>query len=424
MRRRCPRICGPGCLRLSARSVASRQAAERFATTALFFANGLSIGTWAVCIPLFRARLGLSYGALSVVLFAFAAGAVVSMPLAGLLGPRLGSGRAARIAGAGFALVLLLPLPALLAGKLVWLVAAATVVGGMNGAMDVSMNAHASVVERHRGRAIMSSFHAAFSGGGLAGAGLGVVLVGHGAGASAMLATAAGCVAALTAAAWPALDRGAAAVRVPRSARPLARSLARSLALPGRAALPLCAAALLSMLCEGAVGDWSAVYLATDLGAHRGLQAAGYAAFSATMVAGRLLGDRLVQALGRPGVVRGGAALAAAGLALACAAPGPAAAIGGFALVGAGLANVVPSLFSAAGMLGPTPAAGIAMAATAGYAGFLAGPPVIGAVADAAGLRLGIALLAAAAAGIAVLAAALRTRSGGAKSGGGAGPRV
>jgi hypothetical protein len=128
------------------------------------------------------------------------------------------------------------------------------------------------------------------------------------------------------------------------------------------------------------------------------------------MVAGRLFGDGVVRSLGSVRVVRIGGAMAAAGLTLAVAVPSPVIAVVGFGLVGVGLSNVVPVIFSAAGRLATSPATGIAMAATIGYTGFLAGPPLIGAIASAAGLRAGITLLAVGAAVVALLAVTLDSR--------------
>jgi MFS family permease len=160
------------------------------------------------------------------------------------------------------------------------------------------------------------------------------------------------------------------------------------------------------MVAEGAMADWSAVYLATVAEASPPAAAAGYAVFSAAMVLGRVTGDRIVRALGPARVAMGGSVLAALGYALAAAAPGLA--IPGCALIGIGLSNIVPVLFSAAGRLAPSPATGIAMVATAGYAGFLLGPPVVGGVASLTGLRTAFVLLALLAAGVAVFGARLR----------------
>ncbi|WP_207486048.1 MFS transporter [Arenibaculum pallidiluteum] len=368
----------------------------RIATTGVFFANGLGIGAWAAAIPRLQDALSLSAGRLSLALLAFAAGAVVSMPAVGILASRIDTGHTTLAGGLAFALALLCP-P--LAGDLVLLCAAAFVVGAANGTVDVSMNAHASGIERQWGTPIMSSFHAAFSLGGFAGAGLGAAL--------AALNPEAGALAGL----WgPGL---LAAGIVAAGARALGTGWrpapSGALATPGRAALALCAVALVCMLIEGAMADWSAVYL-SESGAGAAA-AAGYAAFSLAMVAGRLLGDRVVAAVGAPGVVLGGGAMAAAGLALAAAVPAPVAASAGFALVGLGLSNVVPAVFSAAARIGATPAAGVAMAATAGYAGFLLGPVAIGGIASALGLRAGIVVLAGGAVLVALLASAVRPRT-------------
>ncbi len=370
---------------------------DRLATTGIFLVNGLGIGAWASSIPWFRTDLGLSTGRLSLVLLAFAVGAVLSMPVAGLLAPRIGSGRATSLTGLCFSAALLLPT---MAGNLVWMIAAALLVGATNGALDVSMNAEASRLEQRHGSAIMSSFHAAFSGGGLIGAGLGAMLAARHAGGGMVLWVAAGLALAVAATGWTALGRGETSVGE------------AGLLMPSGSVLPLCAAALLCMLCEGAMTDWSAVYLATVASVRPAAASAGYAAFSATMLLGRLGGDRIVRAVARATVVKAGAALAALGLVLAASAPSALVDTGGFAMVGLGLSNVVPAIFSAAGERGASPAAGIAMAATAGYAGFLLGPPLIGMIAIGLGLRSGMLALAVAAAAILVLGGTLRPRPG------------
>ena len=367
------------------REIARRLWPERLAIFGVFFANGLGIGAWAAAIPRLKTELSLSDGALSLVLLGFAAGAVTAMPLTGLLAARMSSGRATSAAGAAFVTVLALPA---LAPSLALLCAATFVVGAANGAMDVSMNAHASDVERRWGRPIMSSFHAAFSLGGVAGAVLGAQL--------AQFASALGL--------WGPCLIGLAVVGL--AAGPLwghgggLRSAA--IAIPGRSLAPLAALALLSMLTEGAVGDWSGTYLMQS-GVAIGFVAAAYAAFSLCMITGRIFGDAIVALVGPRATVAIGSAIAAAGLAIAVAWPGLPAGVAGFALVGAGISNVVPVIFSAAGRSGLTPAVGIASAATAGYAGLLLGPVVVGGIAAVADLRTAIATLAL----VALLASAL-----------------
>lgn len=365
--------------------------AARLGTTIIFLVLGTGTGAWAASLPFFQSRLALSDGALSLALLAFAAGAVLSMPLAGLLAPRLGTGRATRWLALAFAAATLLP-P--LAGGLAALSVLALILGAAMGATDVAMNAHASHVEARRGTAIMSSFHAAFSAGGLLGAGLGAAIAALG-GAEGWIMGVAGIASlALVAIAWSLTGGGEIAQG------------GTGFALPSRAALGLGAGAAASMVCEGAMADWSGVYLATAALASPAGAATGYAVFSAAMVLGRLTGDRIVRALGPTTVAVAGGALAAVGFALAASAPRLA--VAGCALIGLGLSNVVPVLFSAAGRLGPSPATGIAMVATAGYAGFLLGPPVIGGVASVTGLRPAFALLAVLAAGVALLGTRLR----------------
>jgi len=351
---------------------------ERAAVVAVFLANGVGIGAWAACIPALKARLALSDGALGVVLFAFAVGAVLSMQLAARLTRRLGTANATRAATLLFGVAL--PLPAL-APDFATLAIAAFAVGAANGLLDVTMNGHAGGIERRWGAAIMSSFHAAWSAGGLVGAAIGGALLVFG--AAWTLGAAAALVAAFAALVWTRLQ-DVEALPPPTEA---------GVAPPIAAVLPLCVAALLCMGCEGAMADWTGVYLMETARAPQAMAPIGFAAFSATMVVGRLLGDNAVRAWGRARVVRWGATLAAAGLALAVVDPRLGPATLGFALVGAGLSNVVPTLFSAAAGLASVPAAGVAMVATAGYAGLLSGPVVIGAIAQGASLRLGIAIL-------------------------------
>ena len=351
---------------------------RRAAITAVFFSNGLGIGAWAAAIPLLKLRLALSDGELGFVLFAFMAGAALAMVGAVHMSGRMGLAGATRVAALGFAAALALPA---FAGGLSWLAAAAFVVGFANGLLDVTMNAFASHVEARWGAAIMSSFHAGFSAGGLAGAALGGLLAAFGAGWTLGAAEVFGL--ATVAVSWRWLRDGEAA---PETAEP-------GLSLPILAALPLCTVGLLCAICEGAMADWTGVYLADVVRVSPVTAASGYAAFSAAMVLGRLFGDGVVRRWGRVQVMRRGSALAAFGLALAVFAPALGTSIVGFALVGIGLSNVVPAVFSLAAGLTTAPAVGVAMAATAGYTGMLGGPAVIGAIAQSAGLRAGMGFL-------------------------------
>jgi hypothetical protein len=257
------------------------------------------------------------------------------------------------------------------------------------------MNAHGVEVERRLGRPILSSLHAYFSLGGLLGAGVGALLAASGVDVRANFAAMALLMAVVTLAAAPHL-LPADADAAPPGGR---------LALPPRALWPLGLIAFCCMLAEGAAADWSAVYLHGPLGAGAGVAALGFTAFSVAMTCSRFAGDRLTLRAGAVRVVRGGALLATLGLGAALLIAEPAAGIAGFALLGAGVAVVVPSVFRAAGRTRGV-AAGTALAAvtTAGYSGFLVGPPIIGALAGATSLPTALTLVLVATGIVAVLA--------------------
>jgi MFS family permease len=373
--------------------MSNRSHSTRWSTLAVFLADGFGIGAWAAAIPSLKHALALSDGELSLALLAFAAGAIVFMPLSGALTPRLGgTGWTTRLAGLAFAL--LLPLPMFAVG-LPALIAATFLVGASTGLLDVAMNAHASSVEQQWGTAIMSSFHAAFSFGGIVGAGFGAVLLMLAIPTNLLLLPASAIALAVMLAAVPWLGRGE-----------RDQASGASLRMPESTLIGLATVALLCLLVEGAMVDWSGLYL-TAVGASASAASAGFVAFSSMMVFGRLIGDHVVKAFGGQAVIVAGTLIAAGGLTLAAAIPHVAAITAGFALVGLGLSNVVPALFSASAQRGSSPSAGIAATATAGYTGMLAGPPVIGAIATGWNLRAGIAVMA-----VTVVIAAVVSASG------------
>jgi len=349
------------------------------ATRCIFLVCGVATATWAPIVPFAKAGLALSDARLGMVLLMLGGGAMVAMPAAGLLIRRVGS----RVVVVGGALVSLALLPVLAtAPSALALSAALFTFGAAAGALDVAMNAHAIVVERMARRPLMSGFHGLFSIGGLVGAaGVSALLAAHLtiAHAAAVIATA---MAVLVVAQVPALlphDRDA-------SPQPAGFVLAH-----GRVLVIglLCA---LSFLGEGAVLDWSAVFLRFSRGFSEAAGGLAYAAFSVMMGIGRLSGDAWVARFGPARVLRVGSVVAAAGFAVATATPWSMTAIAGFALVGLGAANIVPVLFSAAGRLPGVPAS-VALAAVTsiGYAGLLAGPALIGLVAQATSLPAALA---------------------------------
>ena len=349
----------------------------RIADAAIFFANGLGLGLWAGHVPVLQETHGLDKAQLGLALLAMALGAVIAMPLTGPATSRHGSRRCTVVAGLIYGLGLGLPFVAV--GP-VALTAAMLLLGAANGAMDVAMNTQASTIERRYGQAIMSSFHAFFSLGGVAGASLAGLLIAAGTPAAMGMGLMGAAIA-------------AAVLVAGRRLLPSGDSGGAGFSLPGRAALGVGILALLAMMAEGAVLDWSAVYIATGTGAAPAVAAMGYAAFSTAMTLGRLTGDRVVRRLG-PGRTLAFSALLAALAILLALAGGAAMAVLGFGLAGLGLANAVPVLFSAGSRLpGVAPGVGVAMVATMGYAGFLLGPPLIGVTAEAAGLGWALLLI-------------------------------
>jgi len=364
-------------------TVAPRVHAARWAVAAMFLVNGALLANWVARIPAVQQRLGLSAGALGIALLGMAIGALAAFPVTGLLIAHYGSRRVTT--GAALVYCAAVPLPGL-APNLPLLMVALIALGAGNGAMDVAMNAQGVAVEARYGRPIMSSFHGLWSVGGFAGAlvgglaaGAGIAPFPHLLGAAVVLV-----IAALIASRW----------LLPVAAD--AHSGAPAFARPTRALLGLGVVAFCSALGEGAMADWSAVYLHTSLATSAAFAAAGYAGFSLAMTAGRLSGDRLTHRFGPVVLVRAGGLLAAVGLGVALVVGRAGPAVAGFALVGAGLSLVAPLVYSRAGRTpGVSAAAALAAVATMGYTGFLLGPPIIGAVAQALSLRdaLGIIVL-------------------------------
>jgi hypothetical protein len=268
------------------------------------------------------------------------------------------------------------------------------------------MNVRAVELQRLYGRPIVSSFHAVYSAGGFLGAGIGAVLAFAGTGALATFVAvgAAGLLVVLWAARWATGAPSATADPVPS---PGPSGSTRGMALLG----------LLVFCClvgEGAAADWSAVYVRDSLSSSAGFAAAAYAVFSICMMAGRMVGDRLVAAIGPVWLVRASGLVAAAGLGAALLVGHPVAGVAGFGLLGAGLAGIAPQVFSAAGSRDPEHAGqAIARVASLGFLGFVVGPVVIGALATVIGLPAALAVPAVLALFVAACAGALRGRGAG-----------
>jgi MFS family permease len=357
----------------------------RLAVTAVFFLNGAAFASWYARLPPIQDDLDLGPGLVGIALLGAPIGLLCAQPAVGAVIARRGSRPLLVLSPLAF---LSVALPAL-AVDVVTLLLAVVVVGALNGALDIAMNAQGVAVERAIGRRMFTSLHAAFSFGALAGALLAAAAAGAGVDPLPhLLAVAAGS-AVVAAALRPRFlrDDADADAAAPRFARP-----SRRLAALG-------AVAFCALIAEGAVFDWSAIFLAGPAGASPGTAPLALAAFSLTMGVGRLAGDPLAERLGSRAVATGGLGLAATGLGLALLAAAPAPSAAGFAVMGIGLAAVFPLALRAAGS-GPD----LAAVSTLGYTGLLAGPPLIGLVAEGVGLRAALGLIVALCAVAALLA--------------------
>lgn len=354
-------------------------ARERIATRIAFFIGGFAISAWAPLIPFAKRKLALDDGQLGLMLLCLGVGSVLMMPLAGGLAARFGCRRMILVAGA----MICLCMPALmLAPGIPVLALVLAVFGASMGVLDVVMNVQAVIVERDSGRAMMSGFHGMYSVGGIAGAGgvAGALALG----ASPLLAIGG---MAIVAALLLAASRRGLLVEGGDGDHP-------AFVLPRGRVLLIGAVCFAMFLSEGAVLDWSAVFLTSMRNADPATAGFGYVAFAVTMTIGRLTGDRIVQALGAFRVVVCGALVAASGFALAIFVPSPLAGLAGFALVGAGAANVVPVMFSAAGRQRGMPThLAVAAVTTMGYAGVLLGPAALGFIAKGTSLAAALGLL-------------------------------
>lgn len=391
---------------------ADRAALSRMRTlTTLFFAlDGFLFANFVVRVPDVKTRVGASAGALGLALLGVSAGAVITMMITGRLCARYGSRPVTVATAALMAFAVALPARA---GGVGALGGVLLVFGAGYGGLNVSMNSVAVEITARLGRPVMPMFHAAYSFGGLSGAVIGGLL------ASAFSPTAhltgiAALGLAVTSVAGTLLVRSRALVpEAPGRPRERSSTLTRAARraqgrAPARTRMLVLVFGTIAMCTaygEGALADWGALHLRTDLHTSTAMAAAGYASFSVAMLAGRLAGTWMLTRAGRTFVLATGGLTAAAGMLTAALAPSLPLVLAGFVLVGLGLSNQFPAAIAGAGAL--TGPGGVAAASTLGYFGMLAGPPVIGLLTDHVGLPVAlttIALLAAVAAAVAVFA--------------------
>ena len=352
----------------------------------VFFFESVVLGNWIPRIPEVKAALGLSDTLLGLCLLAMPLGSLSGLAVAGRVTERLGLRGACRLVLPLWALAFTLPAFAGSAATL----ALALLVGGLAVALvEVAMNTEADVVEASVGRRIMSRCHGFWSLGSMAGAVLGSLFAHAGVPLGVHFAIVMPLVAIagfLCASALPP-DPPAA-----RAAEAVAEPLFR---LPAPGIVALCAMPLGVMLVEGAFIDWSAVFMRSVLDAPPLVIGAAYAFFSVVMAVTRLSGDAIADRVGDLAVVRVSGLAATAGVALFALAPNVPVAFAGSALAGVGVAIVYPLAVSAAARRpGRSPADNVAALTMIAFSAFLLGPPLIGLVSDALGLRPALALLA------------------------------
>nr|WP_099705863.1 MULTISPECIES: MFS transporter [unclassified Erwinia] len=344
----------------------------------------MTIGLWAALVPFVQQRTGAEAHQLGGLLLCLGAGSLVSMSGSGPLIGRFGCRAVILAASALFCLLL----PVLATANTLWLLGCALFIFGMGmGLTDVAMNVQAAMVEQMSGRPLMSGFHCLWSIGGVAGSAGSALLF------SAGFSPLAGTLVAIIITALVLLLLAPGLLKVGN--HDTATTPTRSGFRPGLTLILLALMTMLSFLAEGAVIDWSGIFMTTERGLDVRNAGWGFAVFSVAMSLLRFSGDFVVQRLGRKAVLVGGGILAMAGYLLVVLAPGWLLSLCGFAVIGIGAANIVPVLVTLAGQDKSLPVnMSVAMVTTLGYFGVLGGPALLGWIAHYSNLYVAFTLLA------------------------------
>lgn len=365
-----------------------------FAIGLMFFANGFAVATWAARIPDVQRLLALEPSSLGMAMFACGVGALLSMPVAGKASGRCGSGPVT------ITMLLLFATSLVLVGRmgnLYQLAAGLAAFGFSASAMDIAMNAQGVAAQRQVKLPIMSRLHALWSVGGMTGAAFGALM--------AKLDVLPSQHFLYVAAFLVVLAVAARRFMICKSAElgPLVHELEIAGAGASVNATPLsktillyCAICFFGFMCEGAIADWSALFLGKCLNTDSGFAALGYSAFSMAMAAGRFAGDHLMILVGRNNLLRYGNLSNALIITIMLLVKSPWLALGGFIIVGFGLCTLAPIIYgSVSDLARDRVAAALAKVGFAGYFGLLIGPPVLGIAAQAFGFAAPLAIVAA-----------------------------
>lgn len=359
----------------------------RNAVVAVFFVQGFLFASWTAHIPHIKDHLHLGDGSLGIALLGAPIGSMLAMLAVSRLLPKFGSRRVVRVALVGYCLAG--PLVGL-STSLVTFFIAFLLWGIFQGSLDVSMNAQAIAVEGRVSRRLMPGFHGSWSMGSLAGAGVGVLGVGLGWSLSEQLLIFA--VPCLFVVGWLSTQM------IPDDQARVESSLGLTgkarWSLLQKAIVVLAAIAFADMFCEGAVADWTAVYLHGTLHTSAVVAGLGYAAYLLIMMTVRLLGNKVMNRFPAYLALPLLAIVGTVGLGVGLIINRPASVLVGFMCLGAGLALVVPMVFSACGHIPNVhPGTAVATVSACGWTGFVLGPPLIGAIASLTSLRTALFLL-------------------------------
>ncbi|HEV7854173.1 MAG TPA: MFS transporter [Mycobacterium sp.] len=385
--------------------VAARDRRARVAVAALFLTNGALFANLLPRYPEIKADLALSNAHYGIAIAAFSGGALVAGLAAGALIRRF---RSARVAVAGSIGIAVFVFVAALAPSAVALASALFVAGASDAITDVAQNAHALRLQRIYGRSIINSSHAVWSAGAVLGGAMGAAAIALHIPRTTHLAVSALLFSAVVLAAYPFLLRGPdeedhPSSRTERAGRPGLAVYVVLLALVG--------IAISGAVVEDAGSSWAAVYLRDSLGTPGAIAVSGYIALVGFQFVGRMIGDRLVDRFGERAVARVGGLIAAAGMGAALAFPGVVATIAGFGAAGFGLATVIPAAMHAADQLpGLRPGSGLTVVTWLLRIGTISSAPIVGLVADATSLRVGLLVVPIAGLSVMILAVALSPR--------------
>ncbi|WP_026898051.1 MFS transporter [Daejeonella oryzae] len=362
-------------------SLAYSKKTLRITVGLMFFLTGLCFASWASRIATIQQELGLSEAALGGILFSLPVGLMLSLPISGWLISVIGSRRLLVVSLILYSITLL---SLGLAQNVFMLIFFLFLFGFFSNGVNISINTQAVMVEKVYQKPIMASFHGLWSLAGFSGAVIGSFMIGKGVTPSQHFFIIMALIIVMVAIGFRFLKKD--------SGVPAGQPI---FVKPDKSLMSLGLIAFCSLICEGAMFDWSVVYFKKVVEAEGAWMGAGYTAFMGTMAMGRFMADWFSGRFGTKTTLQISGALTAIGLLIAVIYPQLLSAIVGFLLVGIGVSSVIPLVYSAAGKSKVmSPGMALAAVSTIGFLGFLLGPPLIGLIAGASSLRISFALMA------------------------------